>query len=104
MSDPPILNVDPVLSYCRSTLSEPQKLLPYLLQPEVDKLSPDIMAMYIQAAIKVFGFWASELAQRWDEDDLAELKHAVGSILSRLRELASSQHIEVQERVRTANT
>jgi AP-3 complex subunit delta-1 len=80
-------------------LSEPQKLLPYLLQPEVNNLTPDIIAVYIQSATKVFGCWASEVAQRWDDEDLPEVKQVVEQIISRMREFATSEHIEVQERV-----
>ncbi|KAF8956094.1 adaptin N terminal region-domain-containing protein [Flammula alnicola] len=68
----------------------------------INDLAPDIIAVYIQAAVKIFGFWASESAQRWDDDDLPEVKQVVASILSRMRELASSQHIEVQERAANA--
>lgn len=57
--------------------------------------------MYIQAAIKIFGFWASELAQRWDEDDLPTVKSAAESISERMAALVRSPHIEVQERVRS---
>jgi len=92
--------VDILTHYSGRELPDPQKLLPYLLQPEVDNLGPDTIAIYVQTAVKVFGFWASGLAQRWETDDLNEVKHVVGSIIDRLRELASSQHIEVQERVR----
>lgn len=81
-------------------LHEPQKLLPYLLQSDIGNLSSDVVAMYLQAALKVFGYWASELAQRWDDESLPEVKQVVESILSRVGELASSQYIEVQERVR----
>lgn len=82
-------------------LNEPQKLLPYLLQPDIVHLAPDIVAMYIQAALKVFGFWASELARRWDDESLPEVKQVVESVIIRVSELSSSQHIEVQERVST---
>ncbi|KDR85547.1 hypothetical protein GALMADRAFT_53684 [Galerina marginata CBS 339.88] len=87
---------------CYRELSEPQKLLPYLLQPEINNLAPDIVAMYIQASTKIFGTWASELAQRWEDGNLVEVRQAVNSILARVRELAGSQHIEIQERA--ANT
>lgn len=88
-----------VLTDVDRELSEPEKLLPYLLQPEIDNLSSDIKALYIQAATKIFGLWASELAQQWDDDSLAEVKQVVESILSRTKEFAGSQYIEVQERV-----
>ncbi|KAK0209103.1 adaptin N terminal region-domain-containing protein [Desarmillaria ectypa] len=87
--------------YC-SELAEPQKLLPYLLQPDISRLSPDIIAVYIQAATKIFGFWATEVAQRWTEDDLSEVKDLVATFISRGSEFVSSPHIEVQERA--ANT
>ena len=80
-------------------LSDPQKLLPHFLRNEVDRLSPDIIAMYIQAVLKIFGSWAVELAQRWGDDELTELKEKVKSVVDRMRELAASEHIEVQERV-----
>ena len=82
-----------------SELAEPQKLLSYLLQPEMSRLSPEIISVYIQAATKVFGFWATELAERWNEDDLPEVKSVVDLVISRVGELVSSPHIEVQERV-----
>lgn len=72
----------------------------YLLQPDIVRLPQDIISIYIQAAIKVFGFWASELAQRWDEDDLPGVKTAVERISDRMGTLVTSPHIEVQERVR----
>ncbi|KAJ7492282.1 adaptin N terminal region-domain-containing protein [Mycena latifolia] len=87
--------------YC-SELSEPQKLLPYLLQSEIANLLPEIIAVYIQATSKIFGHWAAEVAQRWDDDDLPEVKSMVDLILGRLHELVSNTHVEVQERA--ANT
>lgn len=83
----------------RSELAEPQKLLPYILQSEITKLLPEIVAVYIQAATKIFGHWAAELAQQWDDNDLPEAKEIVDLILDRVGELVSSPHIEVQERV-----
>ncbi|KAF9486404.1 Adaptor protein complex AP-3 delta subunit [Pholiota conissans] len=85
-----------------SELQEPQKLLPYLLQPDITTLAPDIIATYIQAAVKIFGFWASELAQRWRDDNLPEIRQAVDSVIKCVRGLAASQYLEVQERA--ANT
>ena len=63
-------------------------------------LSSDIVAVYIQAATKVFGSWAADVAQRWTDDDLAHLKNMIEFMISRLRELVQSSQIEVQERVR----
>lgn len=82
-------------------LAEPQKLLPYLLQPEVSNLPPDIIAVYVQATTKIFGYWTSELGQRWNDDELPGLKRAIMSIQNRVGEFASFLDIEVQERVRS---
>ncbi|KAJ7269381.1 adaptin N terminal region-domain-containing protein [Mycena haematopus] len=87
--------------YCNE-LSEPQKLLPYLLQPEIATLLPEIIAVYIQAASKIFGHWTAQIAERWDDDDLPEVKSMVDLILSRVREFVSNSDVEVQERA--ANT
>ncbi|KAF8079147.1 adaptin N terminal region-domain-containing protein [Lyophyllum atratum] len=83
--------------YC-DELAEPEKLLPYLLQPDVSSLAPEIIAVYIQASTKIFGTWAAEIAQRWEDDDLAQVKSVVEQLTARFGELVSSQHIEVQER------
>jgi AP-3 complex subunit delta-1 len=87
-----------IMPHCRE-LAEPQKLLTYILQPEVSRLSPDTIAVYIQAATKIFGFWAAELAERWTDEDLTEVKGILDLIVSRVTEFVISPHIEVQERV-----
>lgn len=88
-----------LLYTCVSELADPQKLLPYILQPEITNLSPDIIAVYILAATKIFGFWATEVAERWSEDDLPEVRNLVDDIVTRVTEFAGSPQIEVQERV-----
>jgi len=66
----------------------------------VTALNPDIIAMYIQAGLKIFGHWTSELAQSWTEDKLTQVKEIAQSTFDRLSELKASSSIEVQERVR----
>ncbi|KAI0652531.1 Ap3d1 protein [Trametes meyenii] len=83
--------------YC-SELAEPQKLLSYLLQPRVLTLSPDVVAVCLQASMKVFGSWAAELAERWDDDDLSRVQAAVNDVLERLEGFVTHPDIEVQER------
>ncbi|KAJ7610855.1 adaptin N terminal region-domain-containing protein [Roridomyces roridus] len=83
--------------YC-SELSEPQKLLPYLLQPQVTTLHPEIVAVYIHATSKIFGYWAAEIAQRWDDSDLAEVNTTVDLFITRVGDFAKSSDVEVQER------
>ncbi|KAH8101043.1 Adaptor protein complex AP-3 delta subunit [Phellopilus nigrolimitatus] len=81
-----------------SELSDVRKVLPSLLSADTEQLAPDIVAVYIHSAAKVFGIWAVELANHWDEDDLPEVKASVESIVSGLQEFASSPDFEVQER------
>ncbi|KAI6031280.1 adaptin N terminal region-domain-containing protein [Pisolithus microcarpus] len=83
--------------YC-SELLAPEELLPYLLHSEVANLDPDTVAVYLQAATKVFGFWSTEAAQQWTDDLLDKIKGAVDSVMERLEDFVSSPHIEVQER------
>lgn len=83
-----------------SELLAPEELLPYLLHPDVANLDPDTIAVYLQAANKIFGYWATEAAQQWTDDLLDKVKAAVDSIMEQIEEFVSSPHIEVQERVR----
>jgi AP-3 complex subunit delta-1 len=83
-----------------SELADPHKLIQYLLDQDIVRLPPDILALYIQAVMKIFGYWATELAQRWNDADLPQVKALVDLIMSRLKDFVSSPHVEVQERVR----
>ncbi|RDX42973.1 Adaptor protein complex AP-3 delta subunit [Lentinus brumalis] len=83
--------------YC-SELAEPHKLLSYLLQPRIMTLPTEIIAVYLHAAMKVFGSWAAELADRWDDDDLPKVRGVVDDVLERLSSFVTSPDIEVQER------
>ncbi|TFK26650.1 Ap3d1 protein [Coprinopsis marcescibilis] len=85
-----------------SELLEPQKLIPYLLQTEVSNLPADIVAVYVQAAVKVFGSWAAEIGQQWDDGNLPEVQQVVATVISRMNELVSSPHVEIQERASNA--
>lgn len=87
-----------------SELLEPQKLIPYLLQSESSILPPDIAAVYVQAAVKVFGTWVADVAQDWDDERFSEIQDIADSIMARMQELVSSPFVEVQERVRSRAT
>ncbi|KAI0059437.1 Adaptor protein complex AP-3 delta subunit, partial [Artomyces pyxidatus] len=86
---------------CRE-IAEPQKLLPFLLQDNISILSPETIGIYLQAAMKLFGTWASQLSQEWEEDDLPRVKDVVDTIRTRMSDFASSPEIEVQERAANA--
>lgn len=85
-----------------SELMAPEELLPYLLHPNTILLDPEIIAVYIQAANKIFGYWATEAAQQWTDDLLEKVKSAVETMIEQMEEFVSSPHIEVQERVSRA--
>ncbi|KAI0756396.1 adaptin N terminal region-domain-containing protein [Daedaleopsis nitida] len=83
--------------YC-SELADPHKLLSYLLQQRIVALPADVVAVYLHAAMKVFGSWAAELADRWDDDDLPKVRSVVDDVVERLASFATHPDIEVQER------
>ncbi|KAM5535884.1 hypothetical protein V8D89_010502 [Ganoderma adspersum] len=83
--------------YC-SELAEPHKLLSYLLRPRILPLSSDIVAVYLHAAMKVFGSWTAELADRWDDDDLSRVRGAVDDAIERFSSFVTHADIDVQER------
>ncbi|KAL5536063.1 APL5 [Sanghuangporus sanghuang] len=81
-----------------SELTDTRKAIPSLLVPNAAKLAPDIVAIYIQSVAKIFSAWVVDLAARWDDDDLPEVKDVVTSVLSGVRQFVSSEDFEVQER------
>ncbi|KAI9570124.1 adaptin N terminal region-domain-containing protein [Boletus coccyginus] len=83
--------------FCDELLA-PEELLPYLLHPNIAFLDPEIIAVYIQAANKIFGYWATEAAQQWTDDLLVKVQGAVETMIEQMEEFVSSPHIEVQER------
>ncbi|KAI1793066.1 Adaptor protein complex AP-3 delta subunit [Ganoderma leucocontextum] len=83
--------------YC-SELAEPHKLLSYLLQPRILSLSPDVVAVYLHAAMKVFGSWTAELADRWDDSDLSRVRGALDDVVERFSSFVTHADIDVQER------
>ncbi|CCL98144.1 uncharacterized protein FIBRA_00138 [Fibroporia radiculosa] len=87
--------------YC-GELAEPQKLITYLLHPGITALGPETLAVYIQAATKVFGYWAADLTERWDTDDQPKVRSIVNLMLDRLGEFSTHPAIEVQERAAEA--
>ncbi|KAG6334130.1 hypothetical protein ID866_4953 [Astraeus odoratus] len=83
--------------YC-SELLAPEELLPYLLRSDIVNLDPDTVAVYLQAANKIFGYWATEAAQQWSDDLLDKVRAVVDSMMEQMEGFVSSPHIEVQER------
>ncbi len=48
--------------------------------------------------MKVFGYWATEIAQQWTDDDLPQVRNVVDMALNQLELFVHSPHLEVQER------
>ena len=57
--------------------------------------------VYIQTALKIFGSWTVDLANRWSNDFLADIKQTIDMVVSGLQSLGANEDIEVQERVST---
>jgi AP-3 complex subunit delta-1 len=83
-------------------IAEPQKLLSYLLQPNVSLLASETIGAYLQAAIKLFGTWSMELSQDWDSEKIQDARETVDTLISRLKDFTSHSEIEVQERAANA--
>jgi AP-3 complex subunit delta len=79
---------------------DPQKLLPFLLRPEIAGLDPDIIAVYIQSATKIFGHWSADLADHWTDDHLPDVKAMAKMVVEQVERFTGSSNVEVQERVR----
>ncbi|KAJ1302424.1 hypothetical protein OPQ81_002742 [Rhizoctonia solani] len=82
-----------------SELDSPLTTLLDLLQPAALSLPG---ALCVQSALKVFGFWAADRAERWDDAAGAEALREVERTSERLRAFAKAVDPEVQERATNA--
>lgn len=71
-----------------------------LVDPSVADLPPNILAVYLSAALKVYGYWASVLAGKWSDRFLPMVKDTVAQLRAGFQPFASNEEVEVQERVR----
>ncbi|KAF8330859.1 adaptin N terminal region-domain-containing protein [Cantharellus anzutake] len=79
-------------------LSDPIGTLKLLFKQQVSRLPGEIIAVYLQATLKIFGHWAAELSKQWREDSLSEAQKQVDQMLSSITLFISSDNVEVQER------
>ena len=70
------------------------------MQPSISNLPTEILVVYLQAALKVFAYWAYDLAEHWNDRHLQKVKDAVNTVREVVTPFASHADIEVQERVR----
>jgi AP-3 complex subunit delta-1 len=87
------------MSISNRELEDPHYVLMRLTQPSIALLPAEIIAVYLQAIIKVFSQWAIELTESWTHEKLPRVKESVSIILDNLRPFVSHADIEVQERV-----
>ncbi|KAG8716733.1 AP-3 complex subunit delta [Ceratobasidium sp. 395] len=80
-------------------LESPLKTLLDLLQPNALALPGPLC---VQSALKVFGFWASDRAEKWDESAGAEVLREVQRTSDGLQAFAAHGDPEVQERATNA--
>ncbi|QRW08936.1 AP-3 complex subunit delta-1 [Ceratobasidium sp. AG-Ba] len=80
-------------------LESPLKTLLDLLQPAALALPGPLC---VQSALKVFGFWASDRAEKWDESAGAEVLREVDRTSEGLKAFAANGDPEVQERATNA--
>ncbi|KAH8835125.1 Adaptor protein complex AP-3 delta subunit [Flagelloscypha sp. PMI_526] len=78
--------------------TDQSRLIPCLVHPGIARLSPTIIAVYLQSMTKVFGSWTANLANQWGDDELVQVQELVPNIISRLETFTGSADIEVQER------
>ena len=83
-----------------SELEDPIHVMLRLVDPSVADLPSNILAVYLSAALKVYGYWASVLAGKWSDQFMSVLKETVAQLRAGFQPFASSEDIEVQERVR----
>jgi len=83
-----------------SELEDPIHMMMRLVGPSVADLPSNILAVYLSAALKVYGYWASVLAGKWSDQFLPVLKETVAQLRAGFQPFASSEDVEVQERVR----
>lgn len=81
-----------------SNLTSPLSTIHNLLPPSLVHSSPQLIALSIHAAAKVFGHYAAQVSNSWNAEAHQELKNLVASITAGLEPFVTSPHIEVQER------
>ena len=69
-----------------------------LLQDAILSLSPPIISVCIQSAMKMFAYWAAQLSDTWSQGTKLQLLAITETMQSQLTKLASNEDAEVFER------
>lgn len=81
-----------------SELASPLSALSAILSPTLTQSTPQLIMVSVQAAAKVFAFYAASASQSWSADLHDEAKKVVASAQSGISPFLCSPDIEVQER------
>lgn len=81
-----------------SHLASPLSTISAILSPTLSQSSPKLIGVSVQAAAKVFAYYAASASERWSADLHEEAKNVVASTKAGLEPFLSSPDIEVQER------
>jgi hypothetical protein len=71
-----------------------------LVGSSVADLPSNILAAYLSAALKIYGYWAYVLTGKWNDQFLLVVRETVAQLRAGFQPFASSEDVEVQERVR----
>ncbi|KAG9047015.1 AP-3 complex subunit delta [Tulasnella sp. UAMH 9824] len=86
--------------YC-SNLLDPLETAFKLLEKGPIHLPPTVLAVYMSSAMKIIGYWASDLTVKWDEMHIADVQQKVNKVILQVSGFVDSPHLEVQERTAT---
>lgn len=81
-----------------SNLASPLSAMTSILSPTLPQASPQLVVVSVQAAAKVFAYYAASASESWSADLHEETKNVVESTTRGLEPFLSSPDIEVQER------
>jgi AP-3 complex subunit delta-1 len=79
-------------------LMNPEIILTYLFRPQTPRLPFDVQSAYLQAALKIYYRFATELDWTSSEASFNEFQKVTNNLLKSLEPLTTSIDVEVQER------
>ncbi|KZV96926.1 hypothetical protein EXIGLDRAFT_764838, partial [Exidia glandulosa HHB12029] len=75
------------------------RVIGHLIQPSIKFLPADTIAVFLQSAMKVFGYWAAEVAAEWnDAAHLGAARRMADELSGALEPFTAHADVEVQER------
>ncbi|KZV79463.1 hypothetical protein EXIGLDRAFT_782314 [Exidia glandulosa HHB12029] len=88
-----------IIGEYRVEQKDAHRVIGYLIQPSIKFLPADTIAVFLQSAIKVFGYWAAEVAAEWnDTAHLNAARRMADELSGALEPFTAHADVEVQER------